>query len=67
MLRVLSVQALAKAVRLAAFVVGTCLINGGSLTATALFAGITQSIPGLALQLIIVTALLMVKRKENHD
>lgn len=66
-LRVLSVQALAKAVRLVSFMIVNCLINGNALTATALFAGITQSIPGLALQLIIVTALLMVKRKENHD
>ena len=66
-LRVLSVQVLAKAVRLGAFAFVTCLVNGNALTATALFAGIAQSIPGIALQLILVTALLMVKRKESHD
>ena len=66
-LRVLSVQALAKAVRIGAFMFVTGVINGNTLTAASVFAGITQSIPGIVLQLILVTALLMVKRKESHD
>ena len=66
-LKVLSVQVLAKIVRLGTFAFIVGLINGGAITASSLFAGIAQSLPGIALQLIVVTALLMVKGKENHE
>ena len=56
-LRVLSVQALAKVVRLVAFA-AVMLVRSGSINATSLTAGIVTSIPGLVLQLVVVSCFL---------
>ena len=63
-LRVLSVQALAKALRLIIFAIALYSANG-AITATALFAGIVSSIPGILLQLILVSYLIIKKEKSN--
>ena len=64
-LRILSVQTGAKAVRLLAFLI-VSLIKTGTVVASQLFAGILTSIPGIVLQLILITYLLMNKEKGNE-
>ena len=61
-LRVLAVQVGAKIVRLAAFAISLYAANG-ALSASALFAGILTSVPGVILQLVIVTFLIVKKEK----
>ena len=61
-LRVLSVQVAAKAVRLVALAL-SLYITSGTLSASALFAGIVASLPGIILQLAIVTPLILKKEK----
>ena len=63
-LRVLSVQVLAKAVRLAALS-AVLLITSGSVLASALTAGIVTSVPGLVLQLIVVSPLIAKRDKTD--
>ena len=62
-LRVLSVQIIAKAVRLAAFAISLYSANG-TISATALFSGILTSVPGVILQLGLVTYLIVKKEKK---
>lgn len=64
MLRVLSVQVLAKAVRLVAL--STVLLLGGAkLTVGALTAGLLTSVPGLILQLLVVSYVIIKKDRSN--
>ena len=56
-LRILAVQALAKVVRLGVFAT-VMLINSGSINTSSLTAGIVTSIPGLVLQLVVVSCFL---------
>ena len=64
-LRVLAVQAGAKLVRLAAFAVASYSMSGGVSMQTML-AGIPESLPGILIQLALVTFLVM-KREEKSD
>ena len=64
-LRILSVQAGAKAVRLLAFLI-VSLVKTGTVVASQLFAGIITAIPGVVLQLVLLTYLLMNKEKGNE-
>ena len=63
LVRVLLVQIIAKAIRLCAFAIGTAFM-GNTLTATSLFSGILTSIPGVLLQLVVVTYLIVKKEKK---
>ena len=64
-LRVLSVQAAAKAVRVLVHTVALAVMTGG-VKASVLFAGIAVSIPGLLLQLVLVSYLIAEKEKRNN-
>ena len=64
-LRVLSVQVLAKIIRLVALFVSLYCVSG-VVSASVLFAGIVASIPGVALQLILVTLLIVKKEKQGE-
>ena len=64
-LRVLLVQVVAKAIRLAAFGCNVYFATAGTLTAALLFGDVIRSVPGILLQLIVVTLLL--KNKENDS
>ena len=64
-LRILSVQVGAKAVRLLTFLT-VSLAKTGTVTLSQLFAGILTSIPGIVLQLVLLTYLLMNKEKGNE-
>ena len=62
-LKVLAVQVLARAARVAAFALVVGAIGGGTLTAAALTGGIAQALPGYVLQLVFVSLLLLKKDK----
>ena len=64
-LRVLSVQAAAKAVRVLVHTVALAITTGGVKTSV-LFAGIVTSIPGLLLQLVLVSYLIIEREKKNN-
>ena len=64
-LRVLSVQLMAKAVRLVAVAISLYATNG-TVVASKLFAGILTSVPGIILQLVLVTFLIM-KKEAQHE
>ncbi len=64
-LRVLSVQVIAKAVRLVVLAISLYAANG-TVATSALFAGIFTSIPGVILQLALVTFLIM-KKEARHE
>ena len=63
-LRIFSVQVLAKAVRLIAFAISLYIANG-TVSASALFSGVLASIPGVLLQLVLLTLLIVKKEKQN--
>ena len=63
-LRVFLAQAGAKIVRLMVFAVALYLSKGGVLAST-LFAGILMSIPGVVIQLLVVTYCIIKKEKQN--
>ena len=65
MLRVFLVQIIAKAVRLSAFAISLYATNG-TVSAQALFDGILMSVPGVVLQLALVT-FLVVKKEKQHE
>ena len=64
-LRVLSVLALAKAVRLVAFAI-FLYVSNGTVSAPTLFSGIFTSVPGIILQLVLVT-LLIIKKESRYE
>ena len=64
-LRVLSVQVLAKIIRVVALFISLYLMSG-VVSASVLFAGIAVSIPGVVLQLILVTLLIVKKGKQGE-
>ena len=64
--RVLSVQILAKIVRLSVYGVALYSVNG-TVATSALFAGILTSIPGLVLQLVVVTLVILIKEKKANE
>ena len=64
-LRVLSVQMLAKAVRLFALALSLYLTSG-TLTASAVFSGILTSIPGVLLQLALVSGVILMQQKRSN-
>ncbi len=64
LLRVLFVQVIAKIVRLAAFAIATYTVSG-MVSASSLFAGMLISIPGVVLQLLVLTILLVKKERDN--
>ena len=61
--RVLSVQVIAKIIRLAAFAIAL-YIASGAVSPTVLFSGILASIPGVIIQLCLVTYLIAKKEKK---
>ena len=63
-LRVFSVQVLGKVVRLIVFAISLYMANG-AVSASALFNGILTSIPGVVLQLVLLTILIVRKEKKN--
>jgi hypothetical protein len=63
-LRVLLVQLAAKAVRLIAFGVALYAANG-TLQASAVFAGVVTSVPGVVIQLLVLSYLIVKKGKCN--
>ena len=65
-LRVLSVQILAKIVRLSVYGVVLYSANG-TIAAPTLFAGILTSVPGLVLQLVVVTLIIVIKEKKTNE
>ena len=65
-LRVLSVQILAKIVRLSVLAVVLCSTTG-TLTASALTAGIITSVPGLILQLVVVSLVIVKKESKCNE
>ena len=64
--RVLLVQVGAKAVRLLAFAGNLYFATEGALTASMVFGDVVRSIPGILLQLVVVTVLLKMKEKEDN-
>ena len=64
-LRVLATQAAAKAVRVAVHATVLAITTGG-VKASVLFAGVLTSIPGLLVQLILVSYLIIEKEKKNN-
>ena len=64
-LRVLLVQVAAKAVRLTAFAISLYL-KSGSVSASALFNGLLTSVPGVILQLVLLS-LLIVKKEKQYE
>ena len=63
-LRIFSVQVIAKIVRLTAFAISLYMANG-MVNMTVLFNGILSSHPGVILQLVLLTVLLTQKEKKN--
>ena len=63
--RVLAVQVGAKLVRLAAFAISLYAASG-TVSMSVLFAGILTSVPGVALQLVLVT-FLIIKKEKAHE
>lgn len=63
-LRILSVQVLAKLVRLTAFAISLYMANG-AVSVAVLLSGILTSMPGVALQLVLLTVLIVRKEKRN--
>ena len=63
-IRVLSVQVAAKIVRLVVFTI-VSLVANGTVTAASLSAGILTSVPGLALQLVVVSLLIFFREKKS--
>ena len=63
-LRVFLAQVGAKMIRLIVFAIASYL-SSGVLQASALFAGVLRSIPGVVLQLLVVTYLIVKKEKQN--
>ena len=64
-LRVLFVQICAKAIRIAVFAAGFAISNGTAPSASTLFGDVVISLPGVALQLIVLTLVLMSKEIKN--
>ena len=64
-LRVLLVQVVAKIVRLAVFAT-VMYLNSGVITATDLFAGIVTSVPGVLIQLAVISFIIIAKEKKNN-
>ena len=64
--RVLMVQAGAKAVRSLIFAGNLYFATEGALTVSAVFGDVVRSIPGILLQLVVVTVLLKMKEKEDN-
>ena len=64
--RVLMVQAGAKAIRLLIFAGNLYFAIDGALTASLVFGDVVRSIPGILLQLVVVTVLLKMKEKEDN-
>ena len=64
-LRVLSVQAIAKTSRLVVYAISLA-ITTGRVTAGALFSGILISIPGVIIQLALLTYLIIEKEKQHE-
>ena len=64
--RVLMVQAGAKAIRLLIFAGNLYFAIDGALTASMVFGDVVRSIPGILLQLVVVTVLLKMKEKEDN-
>ena len=67
LLRVSAALVGAKAIRLALLVGNICFSNIGALTASRVFGDVVRSIPGIVLQLVVVTLLLKNKEKERND
>ena len=63
-IRVALAQIVAKVIRLTAFAIVLLIARG---TLSGLFAGVLLSIPGAAIQLVLVSSLLMKKEKENNE
>ena len=63
-LRVLSVQVIAKAVRLTTFAIAFGVMNGG-VTMAAVFDGVPVSLPGVALQLVLIPLVIRMRGREN--
>ena len=63
-LRVFAIQVTAKILRLIVFAI-SLYITKGMITASALFAGVLTSIPGILLQLVVVTYFIIKKEKNN--
>ena len=63
-LRIFLVQVLAKLVRLTAFAISLFSVNG-TVNMSVLFSGILTSIPGVVLQLVLLTVLIVRKEKRN--
>lgn len=63
-LRVLSVQLIAKAVRLTTFAIAFGVMNGG-VTMAAVFDGVLVSLPGVALQLVLIPLVIRMRGREN--
>ena len=64
-LRVFAIQVAAKILRLIVFAI-SLYTTKGMITASALFAGVLTSIPGILLQLVVVTYFIMKKEKKNN-
>ena len=64
LLRIFSVQVLAKIVRLTAFAISLYAASG-TVRMAALFNGVLTSIPGVVLQLVLLTVLIVRKEKQN--
>ena len=65
-LKVLSVQVLAKIVRLSVYAIALYSTTG-AVSASALTAGILTSVPGLVLQLVVVTLVIVIKEKKANE
>ena len=63
--RVLSVQIIAKLARLISYAI-SLYATGGAVASSVLFSGILISVPGVILQLILVSFLIM-KREKSHE
>ena len=66
LVRVLLAQVGAKAVRLLIFAGNLYFATEGALTASMVFGDVVRSIPGILLQLVVVTMLLKMKEKEDN-
>ena len=64
-LRVFSVQVIAKIIRLVAYAASLYILSG-VVSASVLFSGVLASIPGVALQLVLLT-ILIAKREKNYE
>ena len=65
MVKVLSVQVIAKIIRLAVYSAALYFVQG-TVVPSVLFSGILTSLPGVALQLVVVTVLIAGRKKENE-